>query len=394
MTGSGHVLLVALGLVAAMFSGTFAAMAENGHVREISFSQLGGWAEDDHVAALSAFSRFCGRAKTDDARFLLPSAELCDRAARSLSNATNEAGARRFFEDNFVPMAFKKSGFVTGYFEPELPASRVRSADYPAALLAKPDGLVAVSETNRPTDWPEWLSHGRVTGEGMQPLPDRAAIMDGALAAENLELVFLKSPIDAFFVHVQGSARLRLEDGSVMRVGYAGKTGHPYSSIARVLVERGEGTPEQLTMSGLRRWLDTNPDKRDELFRQNRSFIFFREIEIVSPQDGPIGSADLPLVAGRSLAVDPAYVPFGLPVFVTSEGFGAHVGNGSVPEARTLIADDSGSAIKGAVRGDIFVGSGEKAGQIAGEIRHPAEMVVLVPNEAVDRFLARLNEAS
>lgn len=394
MTGSGYVLLVALGLVAATFSGTSAAMADNGHVREISFSQMSGWAEDDHVAALSAFSRFCGRANTKDDRFLLPSADLCDRAAKASSRALDKGGARRFFEESFIPLAFRKTGFVTGYFEPELAASRSHSSDYPAALLAKPDGLVAVTDANRPADWPSELSHGRETGDGLRPLPDRAAIMDGALAAENLELVFLKDPIDAFFVHVQGSARLRLEDGSVMRVGYAGKTGHPYSSIARVLVERGEGTPEQLTMSGLRRWLTSNPDKRDELFRQNRSFIFFREIEIVNSQDGPIGSADLPLVAGRSLAVDPRYIPFGLPVFVTSEGFGAHVAAGSAPRARTMIADDSGSAIKGAARGDIFVGSGENAGQLAGEIRHSAEMVVLVPNEAVDRFLARLNEAS
>ena len=394
MTGSGYVLLVALGLVAATFSGTAAVMAENAYVREVPFSQMSGWAEDDHVAALSAFLRFCNRAPTQDERFLLPSAELCDLASKAGLTDSGSVTARQFFEENFTPLSFTKTGFVTGYFEPELQASRTRSTDYPAALLAKPDGLVAVIDANRPQHWPNDLSHGRMTTEGLRALPDRGAVMDGALAQEGLELVFLKDPIDAFFVHVQGSALLRLEDGSAMRVGYAGKTGHPYSSIARVLVERGEGTPEQLTMSGLRRWLVDNPDRQDELFRQNRSFIFFREIEIANPQDGPIASADLPIVAGRSLAVDPNFVPLVLPVFVASDAFELHVGAGTIAKARTMIADDSGSAIKGAARGDIFVGSGEKAGHIAGEIRHPAHMTVLVPNEAVGRYLERLNGAS
>jgi len=393
----GRAVSAAVSLLAAVLSGTGEAMAEKGSVQKITFADINGWADDDHVAALSAFVRFCEREPTPDERFLLPTKAVCQQAHAALKQAGSKRAARQFFEQSFMPYRFKRSGFLTGYFEPELLASRDPHPDYPAPLLAKPDGLVAVNDGNRPKGWPEGSSHGRQTANGLVPMPDRSAIMDGALDDEKLELVWLKDPVDAFFVHVQGSSRLRLPDGSVMRVGYAGKAGHPYTSIARVLVKRGEGTPEQLTMSGLRDWLRENPDKRDDLFRENRSFIFFREVEMERPEDGPIGSANIPLVAGRSLAVDPGFVPFGLPVFV------------SAPEpklqedtdrsdviaslARTLIADDSGSAIKGAARGDLFVGSGMKAGEIAGEIRHPADMTVLVPIGIQDVFLKRLSEA-
>lgn len=393
----GRAVSAAVSLLAAFLSGTGMAMAEKSSVQKITFADINGWADDDHVAALSAFVRFCDKEPTSDARFLLPTKAVCEQAHAALQKAASKTAARQFFEQSFAPYRFTRSGFLTGYFEPELLASRDPHHDYPAPLLAKPDGLVAVNDGNRPKNWPEGLSHGRQTANGLVPMPDRSAIMDGALDDEKLELVWLKDPVDAFFVHVQGSSRLRLPDGSVMRVGYAGKTGHPYTSIARVLVKRGEGTPEQLTMSGLRDWLNGNPDKRDDLFRENRSFIFFREIEMERSDDGPIGSANMPLVAGRSLAVDPRFVPFGLPVFVSAPDLklneDADRNDAIASLARTLIADDSGSAIKGAARGDLFVGSGPQAGDIAGEIRHPVGMTVLVPIGAEDAFLKRLSEA-
>lgn len=202
--------------------------------------------------------------------------------------------------------------------------------------------------------------------------------MDGKLDPENLELVWLADPIDAYFVHVQGSARLRLADGSAMRVGYAGKTGHPYTGIARLLVTRGEGTPEDFTAAGLRAWLEAHPEERDQLFRQNRSFIFFREVDEIGVNDGPVGAAGLPLVAGRSLAVDPSFIPYGSLVFVAS-ALKDHDSDDGVFQ-RLMVADDTGSAIKGPARGDIFVGSGQTAGAIAGEIRHKADFTILVPN--------------
>lgn len=347
---------------------------------KIAFADIPGWQEDDLGKALAAFLRFCrppfpylkaepfGLTEEE-------AADLCREAAK-VSTSDRQA-ARSFFETWFTPFRIEASGFVTGYFEPELPASRIKTLDFSIPLLKAPTGLEVITDANRPEDWPETLSHGRRTDKGLVPLPDRGAIMEGALADEQLELVWLANPIDAFFVHVQGSARLRLTDGTVMRVGYAGKAGYPYTSIARVLVERGEGTPEELTMSGLRNWLEAHPDQRDALFKENRSFIFFREVSLANPEDGPVGAAELPLVAGRSLAVDPRHIPYGMPVFVSAE-----IPDPERPEThfgRLMIADDTGSAIRGPARGDIFAGSGDDAGKIAGEIRHTAEMILLLP---------------
>lgn len=351
-----------------------------GNLVRTSFDGIPGWPADDHKAALIAFLRFCTSGKRP---FADPPFSLSEEEARALCLAARQVdpdgpgAARIFFEARFVPFRVSGSGFVTGYFEPELAASRQKTERFAWPLLNPPEGLEKVDEASRPDTWDSDLSHGRRTRRGLQPLPDRGGIMNGALENEHLEFVWLADPVDAFYVHVQGSARLRLEDGSRMRVGYAGKTGHPYTSIAKVLVQRGEGTPEELTMAGLRGWLEGNPDKRDDLFRENRSFIFFREVEPENPEDGPIGAAGLPLVAGRSIAIDPAFVSYGAPVFVSSAFSGS--GQSSAPFRKLMIADDTGSAIRGRGRGDVFIGSGDEAGRIAGEIRHPAEMTLLLP---------------
>ncbi|WP_417687248.1 murein transglycosylase A [Roseibium sp.] len=361
--------------------GISTAQAAPGLVRT-SFDKISGWNTDDHASALTAFVRVCRQAPQVFKKkpLDLSSArvrELCARGEAALGRGNEDA--RSFFESEFTPHHFSSSGFLTGYFEPELPASRIKTDDFATPLLKAPEGLVAITDRNRPDGWANELSHGRLTDKGLVPLPDRPAIMDGALQKEELEFVYLADPIDAFFVHVQGSARLKLDDGSVMRVGYAGKTGHPYTSIARVLVNRGEGRPEDLTASGLRKWLQDNPDKRDDLFRENRSFIFFREVQLDDPQDGPVGSVGIPLVAGRSLAVDPTHIPYGAPVFVSADISG--ISDNPISFPRLVIADDTGSAIRGAARGDLFAGSGAEAGRIAGELRHGARMTVLLPRK-------------
>jgi len=353
------------------------------HLEAIAYADLAGWATDDHQAALHSFVRFCKRDSLGAAAafYEVPVQDLvglCQSA--ELSGAGSEVKARGFFETHFTPHRIAAPGFVTGYFEPELAASRERTAEYATPLLKKPAGLEPVSEDNRPEDWPDHLSHGRRMNGKLTEMPDRGAIMGGALATENLELVWLADPVDAFYIHVQGSARLRLTDGTVMRVGYAGKTGHPYTGIARLLVKRGEGTPEEFTMAGTRAWLENHPEERDALFKQNRSYIFFREVTEVGNDEGPVGAAGLALTAGRSLAVDPDHIPYGALVFVGSE-FDDPAAGGKL--RRLMVADDTGSAIKGPARADIFVGSGEAAGVIAGEIRHPATLTLLVPNLAL-----------
>lgn len=354
---------------------------------EISFTALAGWQSDDHSAALESFLRLCRKPEIFKENLILPRLSpeamegLCRDAQTTAGNSPAEA--RRFFETRFRPYRIVQKGFVTGYFEPELRASRVRTSEFSVPLHKKPEGLEPVTDGNRPDDWPAGLSHGRRVGGKLTEMPDRGAIMDGALDREQLELVWLADPVDAFFVHVQGSAKLRLADGSAMRVGYAGKTGHPYTGIARLLVTRGEGTPEEFTMSGLRAWLNAHPEKVEPLLKENRSYIFFREVDEIGPQEGPVGAAGLPLTAGRSLAVDPAFLPYGTLVFVASELVDP-IGNNST-FARLMVADDTGSAIKGPARGDIFTGSGAVAGALAGEIRHAADFTVLVPKGAIDQ---------
>ncbi|MTI01158.1 transglycosylase [Roseibium sp. RKSG952] len=343
--------------------------------RAIAFAELDGWAEDDHVAALRVLQDHCKH------RFEGVAASAAEKVCPFLAASQQDSSARQFFEDHFIAIEISSEGFLTGYFEPELPASRQPTKEFAVPLLGPPEGLVSIQDGNRPVDWPDRQTHGRATPAGIIELPDRGAIMDGALSGQGLELVWLKNPIDAFFVHVQGSARLRLTNGSVMRVGYAGKTGHPYTSIARVLVKSGAGTPEQFTMSGLRDWLEANPDESDALMRENRSYIFFREIEIESEANGPVGSAGVSLTAMRSLAVDPDHIPLGLPVFVQSDA--PVLRREGKPFQRLMIAEDTGSAIKGPARGDVFVGSGEEAGETAGEIRHSGQFVVLVPKDAL-----------
>jgi membrane-bound lytic murein transglycosylase A len=346
-------------------------------LKPADFSSLPGWAQDDHLAALNAFLRFCsgGQQAFGGPAALQRALSATCRKAQEEAPAT-DAAARAFFEREFRPFRVVSDGFVTAYFEPEVRGSRLPSATYATPLYRAPAGLTSLKPGQAPKEL-EGFTHALKTAKGFTRMPDRGAIMDGALKGKGLELVWLADPIDAYFVHVQGSTRIRLEDGTVMRAGYAGKTGHPYTAIGKVLVDAGEGTPEDFTMQGLRAWLKANPERMDGLFRRNRSFIFFREVTEVQPDLGPIGAATLPLVPGRSLAVDPRFHSYGVPVFVGADLSGA--GLAQPQWQRLMIADDTGSAIRGAARGDIFMGSGEAAGAAAGAVRHKASFTILLP---------------
>lgn len=355
-----------------------------GQMRKVAFEDLPGWADDNHLEAYKSLLRFCDLQESTSAR---PSALRLDAKALKAvcsdhadAEIADDVTARKYFERGFEPHQVTDPGFLTGYYEPEVPASRERTRTHSVPLHGKPKGLETVAPADRPAGWPEHLSHGRRVDGMLTEMPDRGAIMDGALDGEALEIAWLQDPVDAYFIHVQGSARLKMTDGSVMRVGYAGKTGHPYTGIGRLLVDRGEGTPEDFTMTGLRKWLSDHPEQRALLFRENRSYIFFREVTGTTPDEGPVGAAGLPLTPGRSLAVDADFLPYGALVFVTSDFPDPDGGEGGF--SRLMVADDTGSAINGAARGDIFVGSGDDAGRIAGDIRHRGTFTVLVPRPA------------
>lgn len=340
----------------------------------VAFADLPGWRDDRHEEALAAFRRGCARM-----------AGAAWRAACA-GAAAHEGDARGFFESRFVPHRVVADGdgrgFLTGYYEPELAGARAPGAGFAAPLYARPDDLVALDGTSPRAGLDPALTAARATAEGLAPYPTRAEIEAGALAGRGLELVYLADRIEAFFVHVQGSVRVRLAGGGVVRLGYAGRNGHPYVSIGRRLIEDGIIAREEMTATRLRAWLKDNPDRADAVMRENPSFIFFRELDGLDPALGPPGAQGVPLTPLRSLAVDPAFHAYGTPVWLAAELPGAD----GRPAAfrRLMIAQDTGSAIRGPARGDIFFGSGDAAGERAGRIRHAGDVFVLLPAGAAE----------
>ena len=286
--------------------------------------------------------------------------------------------ARGFFEDRFDCFALAaddgRRGFVTAYYEPEIEASRERTDRFHVPFYRRPDDLVAVGEENRPDNWDPDIRFARANTDGsVSAYPDRKAINAGFLKGRGLEIAWVKSEADAFFAHVQGAARLLFEDGSLLRITYDGKSGHPFTGIGRLLVDRGEIAPEDISMAAIRRWLAANPADAVPLMEENRSYIFFREAPVADRADGPVAAAKVPLTAERSLAVDRLLHTFGTPVFVAADAV-----NGA-RWSKLMIAQDTGSAIVGPARGDLFMGSGDAAGNRAGAVRSPSDFFVLVP---------------
>lgn len=326
-----------LGLVLAL-AGPGPLMARQ--VNLLEFSDLKGWAEDNHVLALRAFRGTCDDLEGGDW------AELC-RVARGIH--TRQA-AKSFFEAFFRPVLIEDGTpmLFTGYYEPELRGARESGGRFDVPLYALPP--------EAPRGEP-WLSRAQIEG--------------GALAGRGLEIAWLDDPVEAFFLQVQGSGRLRLPDGTVMRVGYAGGNGHPYTSIGQALVARGALEAHDLSMAAIKRWVAANPVDGVALLRTNASFVFFREVSEVPANRGPLGAMNRSITALRSVAVDPAFVPLGSPVWIEREG--------AEPMRRLMVAQDTGGAIKGAQRADIFLGTGARAGERAGNVRDGGRMVVLLP---------------
>ncbi len=415
----------------------------------VGFAGLPGWDGDDHAAAFAAFRRSAFRFLEKPYRTGALGVESeafapAYAAARGLE-APGRAAARAFFEVHFRPFlvapvngrrsgtaspppltpphkgegdsatlgasieeaveASKSpsplwggvrggglsakiseavlSGFVTGFYEPVVEASPVRTDRFTVPLLARPADLVDVDDANRPPGLDPYLAFGRATASGIVPCFDRGEIERGALAGRGLEIAWLESKVDAFFVHVQGAARLAMTDGALRRVTYAAKSGQRFTGPGRVLIDLGEIAPEAVTMQSIRGWFAANPHRIDEILWQNRSYIFFREAAVDDPALGPVAAAKVPLTPGRSLAVDRLLHTFGTPFYIDAPTLTAFGGAGF---RRLMIAQDTGSAIVGPARGDLFAGSGDAAGEIAGGIKHPARFFMLVPAGIAERF--------
>lgn len=295
----------------------------------LSYAALDGWPGEDVGAAIAAYARTFDRAGPG----WPPPGEGRDWIEGAFTPVLIEDGAPALF---------------TGYFEPELDARRSPAPGFPVPLYALPPGGCTLSR--------------------------REIEETGALAGH--EIAWLADPVDAFFLQVQGSGRLRLDDGTMMRVGFAGRNGHPYASVGRILVERGEVPAEDISPEAIRDWIAAHPDTGHELLWQNPSFVFFRERTEVPAEDGPIGTMGRSITALRSVAVDPATTPLGSFVWVERAG----------ATGRLMVAQDTGSAIRGAQRADIFVGTGQAAGRAAGAIRDGGRMIALLPNHLADRL--------
>lgn len=361
--------------------------------KPITFAELPDWERDDHAAAFKAFLKSCGRVLTSAReraaadKALPPSAALvaaCTAASRQ-SGPVTKAAAKAFFEQHFTANAVSHSGpqgLLTGYYEPLLEGSRTPQGAFQTPLYRRPPDLVnLVDETQRGTT-ASALTHARKTEKGTEPYPTRAQIEQGALKDQNLELVYLTDPVEVFFLQVQGSGRVKLTDGTIMRVQYDGKNGHPYNSIGRYLIEKGLLAADKVSMGGLKRWLKADPERAKHVMWQNASYVFFRELKGADAK-GPLGAMSAPLTPGRSLAVDPGYHALGMPIYVS--GFGMTHVNKAGAFNRLMVAQDVGSAIKGPERGDIYFGSGDAAGRLAGVTKHAGKFIVLLPNETPPR---------
>ena len=319
-------------------------------LEDARFAQLSGWDEDDHTKAFSAFLASCKAIERQDPaeplgrKPAMANASLWQERCR-LARNTAPGDAKTFFETWFRPWRVTGTGgsLFTGYFEPLLSGSRTKGGPWRWPLYRMPINLVT--------------------------LPERADIDAGALDGMGLELLWVDDPVDAFFLHVQGSGRVRLEDGSEVLLGYAGGNGHPYTSIGRELIDRGEIAADDISMASIRAWLASHPDEAAGLMAVNRSYVFFRELA----GEGPVGAQGVPLTPGRSLAVDDDVIAYGVPVWLeTALPDGA-------PWRRLMIAQDTGSAIVGAVRGDIFFGAGDWAAAMAGAMKSPGRSWILLP---------------
>lgn len=364
-----------------------------------TFADLPGWKEDQVAPALDAFRRSCARMAKLPAESRLGGSGFAGTAGdwRAACEAVrqvpagNDAAARTYFETWFQPLAARAEGgeggdgLFTGYYEPLLRGSRTKSDRYRFPLYSRPPELVSVDLGTFREDLKGRRLAGRVEDGQLVPYANREEIENGALAGRDLELVWVDDAIDAFFLQIQGSGRVRLEEGGEIRVGYAGENGHAYYAIGRELVKREALRKEEVSMQSIRRWLEEHPEEAPGVLATNASYVFFREIE----GEGPLGAEGLPLTPGRSLAVDRKHWPMGVPLWLATEAPAAQQGSPDRPLHRLVVAQDTGGAIRGPIRGDVFWGAGEEAAEIAGRMKHPGRLWVLVPKEVAARVAAQ-----
>ncbi|WP_409566518.1 murein transglycosylase A [Methylobacterium sp. E-065] len=379
-TWPGAVTAALLAMAPTGVSAAAPAVVGGATLTPISIEALPGFPGQDVAAALDAFRRVCvapAPALPQPAGIAGDAAALAEACAAAKGDVPDAAA---FFRDRFDAFRIDRAGagqtgFLTGYFEPELVGSLDPGPDFPTPVLARPDDLVSLGPGETRPGLDPSLRAARATADGFGPYPDRAAIEDGALGAQARPILWLRDAVDLLLLQVQGSGRVRLPDGRAVRVLYDGRNGRPYTAVAKLIVQEGHLPLEGLTLARWTGWLRDHPDIAKRLIRANASYIFFRLAPIEDPALGPPGAANAPLSPGRSLAVDASLWRYGLPFWLAGPLPGAAPGEAG----RLVIAADTGSAIVGPARGDLFVGTGAQAGIVAGNLRDAIGFVVLLP---------------
>jgi membrane-bound lytic murein transglycosylase A len=339
-------------------------------LQQAAWSDLPGWAEDDITAAWPAFLQSCrGMAGRPHGAAWK---KVCDEAKTVVP-----ANARAFLESHLQPYAVlsaegKANGLMTGYYEPLLRGSRSRSKTFGQPVLGVPDDLLTIDLSSLFPELKDKRVRGRLEGNKVVPYWSRAEITARGERLPGRALLYVDDAVELFFLQVQGSGRVKLPDGSMVRLNYADQNGHPYQSLGRALVDRGEIKLEEASMQGIQAWARQNPGKLDEMLNTNPSYVFFRETP--NSKDGPQGALAVPLTPERSIAVDPRSIPLGAPVFLATTR-----PNSPQSMNRLVMAQDTGGAIKGAVRADFFWGFGKEAGEQAGRMRQDGRMWILWP---------------
>lgn len=353
----------------------------------LKWGEVAGWTADDQLAAFKTFRASCApilavkKPKASNDKAIGNSLREPCQAAKS-AHVTGNTSARAFFERHFVPIRISKlgddAGFVTGYYEPIVDGSRVKTDVYTVPVYRRPSNLFVKGYSQASPSLPNKGQVFRKIGRRkLVPYYDRGEIEDGAIAGRGLEIVWLKSETDLLFIQIQGSARIRLEDGTIVRLNYDAHNGFPYTPVGRVLIDRNIIPREEMSMRRIREYMEQNPGAAKELRRQNRSYVFFREVKL-SAKDEAVGAQGVQLTAGRSIAVDRALHVYGTPFFIAGE-LPIESDSSKTPFHRLMIAQDTGSAIVGPARADLYFGAGLEAGKIAGRLKDSAQFVMLLP---------------
>jgi len=342
-----------------------------GRLQPAPWIELPDWRKEPLRDSLVAFVRGCVALARQ------PSWQAVCAAATALAPDSAENDIAAFFEKQFDPYQVinadeSTSGMVTGYYEPLLRGGRTRNARHRYPIYAVPQDLLVIDLSSVYPDLKYKRLRGRIEGNRVLPYLARGDIEKEPAPLKGLEIAWVDDAIELFFLHIQGSGQVQLDNGERLRVGYADQNGHPFRSMGRLLIQRGELPPERASMQGIKDWARRHPAKVQRFMNENPSFVFFKELPGDLP--GPIGSLGVPLTAERSIAVDPRVIPLGVPVYLATTW-----PNSLQPLTRLMVAQDTGGAINGGVRADFYWGFGDSAGNLAGKMRQAGRMWVLLP---------------